>query len=105
MRPIIDNGCAQNDYKRARKMRLFLDAMNRKSEKLFECPVCGVGVTFHVLHEHYATHFHNESSSEPIKVERSNARSFLLSPTASVELQQTQQKQQKQVNDNVEASG
>ena len=80
--------------------------MNRQHERLFECPVCAVEVTSCHLHEHYATHFRNERSSESIKAANASVSSFVNASSTSTEIQKEQQQQQQQqqetINDNVE---
>ena len=63
-------------------------AMNR----LHECPVCGVGVTLHFLHEHYAAHFQHARTG--IKEVKTNVGSVVNASSTSTEVQQQQQQQQ-----------
>ena len=74
---------------------VFQRAMNREQERFCECPVCGLGLAFHFLHEHYAAHFQKEKTraSECIKEGKASESSVVNASSTSTELPQKQQQE------------
>jgi len=66
---------------------IYQHAMNR--QRLHECPVCGVGVTLHFLHDHYAAHFQHARTD--IKEVKTNVGSVVNASSTSTEVQQQQE--------------